>query len=1014
MKVFVSAASADLGECREAVKDVLLQGDIQPVTQEVLRADHRNLPEFLDALVQSCDAVICLVGEAFGAAPEDEPHRSYTQREYDCATRLRKPIFVFLASEAFYSSGAPQQSPQQAEWQREHRQSLMREKYCRTFGTPGELQKEVGVSLWSIRRSAGRIPLRYYHLPAAPPFFVGRTDEKAQLLKAMAARSPSVVAVIGMAGQGKSALVHHVLDARQEDVAFPFQAGFWWTADQGLAFDLFLDEAMDCLTEGKFDKTRAPGTRQRVQCLLGQMQERPVLIVIDATERWLRGWEATGADGGAITEEDRSAAFDGLDGFLAQATALRNGSHLIVTSRAMPQALEDVDVSVVPVRKPTDYDIGLQGLAPADAVAMLRSYDLQADDERLGRIGGQLGFHPLALRVFGGYVKKYYGGALDKAAKLHAWDPKKTLRKLFDDVYQRLPGGAESRRFVEAASCTIEDAPLEAFEAALKPADAAADDADLRDTAVKLADWQVITFESRTGTVGMHALLKEHFGRRLSPSDRAGLHQRFAHWYDEQPIARDPTALTDVKARLLTFQHALCAGDLERCEQTMWGPVTPLYSLVQWMGALGHFAYGAELLAGLAAAASGGMRARARIARAALLRPIGRHGEAREDLDEAIAILEGGAEPRSPADVFDLAGALSNRGTVFLELAQYSPAIADFDRAIDLLRDSAGDASGALQLAAVRANRAMLLREIGRLRDSIADCAAAIEARRTCLDPVSQQIDADLASAHVNRGNAYHDLRCHEEALRDYDAARAIHATLVQLGQPQFRQELALGAILRASVLGQMDRHDEAIPELDRAAAAYRELIRAGKTHLEPMLAFAQMRRAWSLAAIGRAAEAVGESEAAREIYARLVRAGRRDMEGPCAHATFIGAVVRGRAGDQPAAQASWQEAMELARRLVESGESDLRLLVVRYSFERALDLVDSDPDHAARLVTAALAMAEPVMHSDEPTEGLEAEVRHAICLLQGAKAQERLALDWASIAALKKWLDAKATDAHG
>jgi len=250
--------------------------------------------------------------------------------------------------------------------------------------------------------------------------------------------------------------------------------------------------------------------------------------------------------------------------------------------------------------------------------------------------------------------------------------------------------------------------------------------------------------------------------------------------------------------------------------------------------------------------------------------------------------------------------------------------------------------------------------------------------------------------------------------LRDYDAARAIHATLVQLGQPQFRQELALGAILRASVLGQMDRHDEAIPELDRAAAAYRELIRAGKTHLEPMLAFAQMRRAWSLAAIGRAAEAVGESEAAREIYARLVRAGRRDMEGPCAHATFIGAVVRGRAGDQPAAQASWQEAMELARRLVESGESDLRLLVVRYSFERALDLVDSDPDHAARLVTAALAMAEPVMHSDEPTEGLEAEVRHAICLLQGAKAQERLALDWASIAALKKWLDAKATDAHG
>jgi len=1008
MKVFVSAASGDLRSCREAVKDVLLQADIQPVTQEVLHADHRNLPEFLDALVQSCDAVVCLAGKVFGAAPEDEPHRSYTHREYDCARRLGKPVFVFLAHDDFYVDGEPEQPQRQADWQREHRQAIMGGAYCRSFSTQLELEKEVGVAVWSIHKSAGRIPVFFYHLPPTPPFFVGRADEKAQLLRAMSSRCPGVIAVVGMAGQGKSTLVHHVVAARQDDVAFPFQAGFWCTAGLGgFSFDMFLDEALACLTEGRFDKSESPKTQQRVQRLLGEIQQRPVLIVIDAIERWLRGWETGDADHGDVADEDRLAAFEGLDGFLMQATALANGSHVVITSRAMPDVLEDADKIVIPVRKPLDYDIGLQGLAPADAVALLKSYGLDASDERLETLASQLGFHPLAMRVFGGYVKKKYGGALDKATNLTAWDRKKTLARLFDEVYERLPGGAASRRFLEVVSCTIEEAPLDVLEAVLEHDGDDDPEWDARDIALMLADWQVINFDTRSGAVGMHALLKEHFGKRLGDADRAALHRRFAQWYGEQPIAEAPTTLVEVRTRLLSLRHALAGGDLDRCEHVAWGQVTPLYCLVEWLGAFGHFVHGAELLEELAVATTGRLRARVRIARAVLLRPVGEHHAARADLDEAIDIL-GPAEAPDPGDVPDLAGALSNRGTVFLELVQYPEAVADFDRALELLEGLPGEEAGAFQIAAVHANRAMVLREMGCIRRAIADCSVAIETHRTRLEPLYQRLNPDLAAAYSNRGNAHRDLHCHDDALADYRAALNIHANLVNIGQEQFRGPQALGHVLVGSVLQDIQRHAEAIGQLDEAVAAYRDLIRVGKKHFDPMLAFALARRGWSLAVTGNIEDGLNDSTSACTIYGRLAQAGRRDVMGPHANAMLVDAIIRYAKGDHEEGIAAWRDALARTMALVESGETDLRVMVVRYSAELALRAAAVDPAFAAERVTDALDIAEPAIRSDEPTEGLEAEARYAIRRLRSNVAPQQLPLDWARIDELERRLTVK------
>jgi tetratricopeptide (TPR) repeat protein len=101
-KIFVSATTRGLGSFRRALVGVLQAKGYEVVVQESLKLDYRDVPRMLRAAISPCDVVLCLVGRAFGAEPENRPEgaprRSYTQLEYDMGTALRKPVFVFLAA----------------------------------------------------------------------------------------------------------------------------------------------------------------------------------------------------------------------------------------------------------------------------------------------------------------------------------------------------------------------------------------------------------------------------------------------------------------------------------------------------------------------------------------------------------------------------------------------------------------------------------------------------------------------------------------------------------------------------------------------------------------------------------------------------------------------------------------------------------------------------------------------------------------------------------------------------
>jgi NB-ARC domain len=187
----------------------------------------------------------------------------------------------------------------------------------------------------------------YEHPPPRPAVFVGRDCEIQQLIDAIDGLNPCVIAVIGIAGQGKTALVAHTL---RTSPRFSFSHGLWVSAGQGgYTFNHFLDTALSYFVGAELSKSRRASVEARSRRLIRHLQERQILIVIDGIERWLAGWQMAERDQPFEQPESRAGAYKGVDEFISAATSLQNGSHVIITSRALPAALDLLDTVFIPV-----------------------------------------------------------------------------------------------------------------------------------------------------------------------------------------------------------------------------------------------------------------------------------------------------------------------------------------------------------------------------------------------------------------------------------------------------------------------------------------------------------------------------------------------------------------------------------------------------------------------------------------------------------------------------------------
>ncbi|MDM8551264.1 metallophosphoesterase [Desulfobacterales bacterium HSG2] len=132
------------------------------------------------------------------------------------------------------------------------------------------------------------IRMRYAHTPIKPAHFAGRITEVSQLSQALSNKTPCIIVILGMAGQGKTTLAYKVL---QEMKYYDFTSGFWCTAYRGgYTFDMFLDSTLSYFLQEEYDARMFQTITMRINKLISILQEKPLLLVIDGFERWLRGW----------------------------------------------------------------------------------------------------------------------------------------------------------------------------------------------------------------------------------------------------------------------------------------------------------------------------------------------------------------------------------------------------------------------------------------------------------------------------------------------------------------------------------------------------------------------------------------------------------------------------------------------------------------------------------------------------------------------------------------------------
>ncbi len=111
-RVFLSRTTMGLDALAAAVVPVLQAQGYEVVHQPTFGLGWRKIRHMLVDKLRDCDAVLCLVGKAYGSAPPHElpeladPRSgrrefSYTQIEYLLARRLRKPVIAILLEDGF-------------------------------------------------------------------------------------------------------------------------------------------------------------------------------------------------------------------------------------------------------------------------------------------------------------------------------------------------------------------------------------------------------------------------------------------------------------------------------------------------------------------------------------------------------------------------------------------------------------------------------------------------------------------------------------------------------------------------------------------------------------------------------------------------------------------------------------------------------------------------------------------------------------------------------------------------
>ena len=401
------------------------------------------------------------------------------------------------------------------------------------------------------------------------PNFTGRIAERKWLTEWFTTDSRPVCVVEAIGGMGKSALAWVWLhadvlgkppggcpEADPENLRVPEDQRpegvlFWSFYEQDSRFGAFLDRAVRYV--GARNATTAGlSDREKLDIVLGAIEQRRILLILDGFERELRDYTGYRApyQGDEAGGEDGNDCVDRHAGeFLQSAVALALAGRVLITSRLFPNEL----INLAGCRHEH-----LENLAPEDVASFFKATGVKGTRAEIAQAVAPCGGHPLSVSLLARAIvkdRKMRGDiraagrhtVLDKLKGRHGHD---ILAVAYDEM------SAEHRELLSRIAVFRTPMDYEAIEtvATLKGSklDAALDEFEARGLLLRTPDGE---------RYDLHPIVRRYAYDRLT--DKAGVHGRLREYFEARPTPERVETLDDLAPTIELYWHTVGAGRLD-------------------------------------------------------------------------------------------------------------------------------------------------------------------------------------------------------------------------------------------------------------------------------------------------------------------------------------------------------------------------------------------------------------------------------------------------------------------